>query len=117
MLRTPMFRIRTSPDPPETLTIRMAVPADAVALRRLAQLDSTPPPEPVAMLVAEVGGELRAALSLDGGPAIANPFQRTGGLVAMLVARAQELETPTPSPRARRWRSIGAVRLASALRS
>jgi len=117
MQRTPMFRIHTSPDPRETLTIRMAKRADAPALIRLAQLDSAPPPEPGLTLVAEVGAELRVALSLDGGPAIANPFQRTAGLVAMLVARARELETPAPGPRTRRWRSIRARVLGSAPRT
>jgi len=113
MQRTPMFPIRTSPDPGEPLTIRMAMPADAAALNRLAQLDSAPPPEPVRTLVAEVGDELRVALSLDGGPAIANPFQRTAELVAILRARARQLDTPAT----RRWRSIRAANPASDFRT
>jgi hypothetical protein len=108
---TPMFPTPTSPDLGETLIIRMARPADGPALRRLAELDSAPPPEPGPTLVAEVGGELRVALSLDGGPAIANPFQRTAELAAMLAARVRQLETPAT----RRWRSIRAANLASAL--
>jgi hypothetical protein len=43
-------------DPSETLTIRMAVAADAQALRRLAELDSAPTPAPAPMLIAEVAG-------------------------------------------------------------
>lgn len=116
MQRTPAIPAHASRNP-ETLTIRMAVPADAPALRQLAELDSAPPPEPGPMLVAEVGGELHAALSLDGGPAIANPFQRTAELVAMLAARVLQLQTPTPRPATRRWRSIRAARLASAPRT
>ncbi len=121
MQPTPMIHTHASPNPVDTLTIRMAVPADAPALRQLAQLDSAPPPERVAMLVADVGGELHAARSLDGGPAIANPFERTAELVAMLAARVRQLQTPTPTPTprpaTRRWRSIRAVRLASAPRT
>ena len=83
-------------DPDATLTIRMAVPADARALGRLAQLDSASPPKPVPMLVAEVGGDLLAALPLDGGHAIANPFRRTAELVAMLAARSRQLQTQAP---------------------
>ena len=79
MKRTSSIPSHATPDLAETLTMRMAVSADAPALRRLAQLDSAPAAEraPMPMLVAEVGGELRAALPLDGGPAIANPFRRT----------------------------------------
>jgi hypothetical protein len=93
---------RTSRNPAETLTIRMAASADTAALTRLAQLDSAPPPEPAPTLVAEVGGELRAALPLDGAPAIANPFERTAELVAMLVDRAQQLRPPQRRA-GRRW--------------
>jgi hypothetical protein len=101
--------------PTETLTIRMAVSADEAALSRLAQLDSAPPPDSVSMLVAEVGGELRAALPLDGGPAIADPFRRTAELVAMLAARARQLEAPRGA--ARRWRLFRALRPAPVSRA
>ena len=101
---------RTSRRPAETLTIRMAVSADAEALGRLAQLDSAPPPEPVPMLVAEVGGELYAALPLVGGPAIADPFQPTAELVAILVERARQLAPGPPRRAAWRWRPLRAVR-------
>jgi hypothetical protein len=107
----------TSLNPAETLTIRMAVSADAEALGRLAQLDSAPPPGPVPMLVAEVGGELRAALPLDGGPAIADPFEWTAEVVAMLVARARQLEAAAPRRAARRWRALRPARPAPAPRA
>lgn len=119
MKPTPMSPTHPSQNPVDTLTIRMAVPADTPALRQLAQLDSTHLPKPAPMLVAEVGGELHAALSLDDGQAIANPFQRTAALVAMLAARVRQLQTSTPAPRpaTRRWRSLRATRLASAPRT
>jgi len=81
----------------ETLIIRMAVPADAPALRRLAQLDSAPRPRQVPMLVAVADGDLCAALPLSGGTAIADPFRRTAEIVAMLTARARQLQAPTRS--------------------
>lgn len=88
----------------ERLTIRMATPADAWALRRLAQLDSAPPARVVPTLIAEIGGELHAAMPLDGGPAIADPFRRTAELVAVLATRARQLQArASASPR----RSLG----------
>jgi hypothetical protein len=94
----------------ETLTIRLAVPADAPALRRLALLDSAPPPEPVPMLVATVEGDLCAALPLDGGMAIADPFRRTVEIVGLLTARARQLQGPSPLISRRRWiRAPGAA--------
>jgi hypothetical protein len=71
----------------------------------LAQLDSAPAPKPVPTLVAEVGGELRAALPLDGGRAIADPFRPTAELVAILAERARQL-APSPARRGRRRRRL-----------
>lgn len=95
------------------VTIRHAFPDDALALLRLAALDSSEPPAPPA-LVAEVEGELRAALSLRDARVIADPFHRTNALVDLLRARAAQLtaadarasETPTrrPAGRALRFR-------------
>jgi hypothetical protein len=96
-----------------TLTIRIAAPADVAALDRLAQLDSAPRRAPAPTLLAEVGGELRAALPLDGGPAIADPFRPTAELVAILAARARQL-APSPRNAARRWRLSRGPRPATA---
>jgi len=117
MTRTATIPSHTAQSPAEGLTIRIAVPADAAALSRLAQLDSAPAPEPAGMLMAEVGGELRAALALDGGRAIADPFQRTAELVAMLVERARQLEPLAPPRTARRWRRLRAPRPAPVRRA
>jgi hypothetical protein len=105
-----------SRNPAETLTIRLAVSADAEALGRLAQLDSAPPPAPVPLLVAEVCGELRAALPLGGGPAIADPFRRTAELVAILAERKRQLAAP-PRRAVPRWRLARAPRPAPAPRA
>jgi len=97
-------------DAAETLMIRLAVPADGPALGRLAELDSAPAPEPVPMLVAEVGGELRAALPVEGGRAIADPFRPTAELVAILGERARQLAPPPARRSARLWRPLRAPR-------
>ena len=66
-----------------TLTIRRADAADDGALVRLAALDSASPPTGEALL-AEVGGELWAAVEIDSGTAIADPFRPSGELVDLL---------------------------------
>jgi hypothetical protein len=87
--------------PSDTLTIRIAGSADAEALRRLAQLDSAPTPAPAPMLIAEVAGELRAAVPLYGGPPIADPFHPTVELVALLTERTRQLAPPRRRPKPR----------------
>jgi len=78
------------PSGASSLTLRFATPDDAEAIDQLAQLDSRRAPRgPV--LVAEVGGELWAALSLDDQHAVADPFRPTGELVALLAARSGQL--------------------------
>jgi hypothetical protein len=72
------------------LTLRFAFPDDARALGRLAALDSAPTPLQPA-LVAEVEGELRAALSLADGHVVADPFRPTLALIELLRARARQL--------------------------
>jgi hypothetical protein len=74
------------------LTIRHARAADADALALLAKLDSSHPPRG-AILVAEVGGELWAAVSVDDGHVIANPFRPSGELAFRLIERARELRS------------------------
>jgi hypothetical protein len=111
-----MNRKRTTVTPPlesrETLTIRIAVPDDAPALRRLAQLDSARPPAGVPMLVAMADEHICAALPLNGGTVIADPFRRTAEAVAMLTARARQLRAPMPS--AGRFRPMRLSRAARA---
>jgi hypothetical protein len=94
----------------QSLTIRMAGPADDPALTRLAQLDSAPPVGRAAVLVAELDGELVAALPRDDGGTIANPFRRTAGIVALLEARATELDIAA-RPTRRRRRQLRSLRV------
>lgn len=73
------------------LTIRESRPEDQAPLRRLAALDSRPQPRG-SVLVAELEGELLAALPLGGGRPIADPFRPTAALVRLLELRASQLE-------------------------
>lgn len=69
------------------LVIRRASPEDGVALARLAELDEAAvPPPPV--LVAEIDGELWAALSETSLGHIAHPFRPSGQIVELLRLRA-----------------------------
>ena len=77
----------------ETVVIRRATAADADALKRLAQLDSARVPAGD-VLVAEVDGELRAALRVADNAVIADPFVTTSDLVELLTARAARLRGP-----------------------
>lgn len=85
------------------ITIRFAYPDDEPALVRLAALDSRPLP-PAPRLVAEVDGELWAAVSVTGDrAAVADPFRHTAELVTLLRERAARLAAPatqrrTPRP-------------------
>jgi hypothetical protein len=75
------------------LTIRHADAADSDAIARLAALDSAFPPTGPA-LVAEVGGELWAAIEIDSGTAIADPFRPSGELVDLLRFHASDGARP-----------------------
>jgi hypothetical protein len=70
-----------------TVTIRRADASDKGALVRLAALDSARPPTGAALL-AEVGGELWAAVEIGSGTAIADPFRPSGELVDLLRLQA-----------------------------
>jgi hypothetical protein len=73
-----------------SIVIRPDRPEDRRALARLAGLDSASVPRSP-LLLAEAGGELRAAMSLADGAAIADPFHRTASLVSLLTIRAEQL--------------------------
>jgi hypothetical protein len=78
----------------DDVVIRRAEGDDSRRLRRLAELDSADlPASPT--LVAEVDGVLVAALPLNGGRAIADPFVSTSPLVSLLELRASQLRPAT----------------------
>jgi hypothetical protein len=89
----------------DQITIRLACPTDAPALERLATLDAGAllggP-----MLVADCGGELVAAVPLEGGRPLADPFRPTAEIVGLLDLRARQLGAPESRSGRRliRWR-------------
>jgi hypothetical protein len=74
-------------NPTQTIAPRTAQPSDCPALNQLAILDSAKTPAGQ-VLLAEVDVELRAAVSLETGQAVADPFRPTADLVALLALAA-----------------------------
>ena len=72
------------------VTIRLAAPSDAAALRRLAQLDSAPILRGH-VLLAETDGVPTAAISLRTGLVTADPFQHSALAVQLLRRRRYQL--------------------------
>ena len=86
------------PEVPLDLTIRRAGADDEESLVRLAGLDSKHVP-PGTFLIAEVDGEHRAAVAIESGEVLADPFHHTAHLADMLRRRAARLrafERPDP---------------------
>jgi hypothetical protein len=84
----------------DAITIRLAYAEDYPALTRLAALDSAERVPGRPLLMAEEGGEPRAALSLADGTSIADPFHRTAEILSLLELRA----SAAAAPRRRRTR-------------
>ena len=80
-----------------SLTIRHAIAADEAGLTRLAALDSSRLPSGE-LLVAELDGTLVAALSVDTGAAIADPFEHTAAIVESLRVQARQRARPSIVP-------------------
>jgi hypothetical protein len=85
------------------ILIRPGYADDERALMRLSALDSAAGPPPSPLLLAEVDGELAAALSLHDGSVIADPFRPTAQILALLRAHAAAVR---PTPRRRRRRAL-----------
>lgn len=97
------------PAPPGEVAIRLARPQDVRALELLGHLDAdrataarlaglAEAPWDGAVLVAEVEGEVLAALVPEDGTAVADPFRPTASLATLLRLRAEQL-TGARSPR------------------
>jgi hypothetical protein len=91
-----------------TLTIRELGHADAAAVERVAALDSRRPPR-APLVGAEVEGRLLAAVSIETGDAVADPFSRTAELTSLLQMRAAQM-------RGRKANVIGGTRPTGASR-
>ena len=79
---------RVPPEP--TIALRLDRVADDRALARLAALEERRVPEG-RLVIAELDGRLVAALPLDGGPALRDPFVRTAHLQHLLELRVAQL--------------------------
>jgi hypothetical protein len=93
------FRADTVPmTSPASLFLLPAGPVDAGTLTRLAALDET---EPLTgdVLLAVADGRAVAAMSVDDGRVVADPFARTGEAVALLRLRAQQTRRRSGAPR------------------
>jgi hypothetical protein len=98
------------------LKLRDATDADAADLLRLARLDSRGRPPAGKLVVAEDRDVLVAAMSVDDGAVIADPFRATAAIVTMLRLRAEQMrrEATPPAQRTtllslRRLRARGAA--------
>jgi hypothetical protein len=93
-----LFRRRSSkrvnahraPGPSARLMLRPATGEDDEALARLAALYDRPLPDGP-LLLAEVDGQLQAALTLTGGQELMQPYLPTAALVELLALRAKHL--------------------------
>jgi hypothetical protein len=75
---------------PQTITIRPERDGDTAAVELLAELDSSPVPSGP-LLLADVEGTIEAALAIETGETVSNPFARSGEAVSLLRVRAEQL--------------------------
>jgi hypothetical protein len=81
--------------PSSTISLQHAAPYQDDELRRLSALDSARPVSRPA-LTAVVDGRLVAAISLNSGRVVADPFASTDDAVHLLKIRAAELRGEVP---------------------
>jgi hypothetical protein len=87
----------------KNITVRRSASGDESALARLAALDSASSPRGPA-LVAEADSRMLAALPLGSGRAVADPFEHTAELVALLELRRSQIDSAADAPARRRGR-------------
>jgi hypothetical protein len=93
-----------APGPAASVTLRLATAEDDEAIARLAALYDRPIPSGP-LLLAEVDGELQAALNLTGVQELMEPYLPTAALVELLALRAKHLrDQMTVRPATRRAR-------------
>ena len=83
------------------VAIREAEATDLPALMRLADLDSHRMPTGT-VLVAKEDGQIRAAIGVDDGAVVSDPFASSGPLVDLLRLRALQPRRETRRERRRR---------------
>ena len=89
----------------EAITIRHSTPGDLRSIRELAELDGgRAPTGPV--LLGLVDGRLVAAVGVEDGRTVADPFRYTANLVGMLSVRAAQ-ERPQRGRGLLRWFALG----------
>jgi hypothetical protein len=79
-----------APGPTAYVALRLATCNDEKALARLAALYDRPVPSGP-LLLAEVDGELQAALTLTGAHELMEPYRPAAALVELLALRAKQL--------------------------
>lgn len=89
----------------EAVSIRLCRVSDDASLERLAALDSREAPRG-RHVVAEVDGELVAALPLSGGEPFADPFRPTAHLLPLMRRQAAQLVARPRPHRSRAWHYI-----------
>jgi hypothetical protein len=106
--RTRLLAERSRPVPPtsEPVALRLCSVHDDAALERLAVLEGRVVPSG-RLVLAEVNGTIVAALPLNGGAPLADPFRSTAHLLPLLRLRASQLEQATGT----RARLVGALSL------
>jgi hypothetical protein len=97
----------------QNIRVRRSASGDEIELARLAALDSASPPRGPA-LIAESDSRMLAALPLGAGRAIADPFEPTAELVALLELRRTQIESAGGIGRPGRLRSLMRGRLSHA---